>query len=261
MFVWEGILRAGHIKEKLNRGETVIGTFVRSVEPAIPEVLALSGFDFIILDGEHSPLEIRSISTLIRAADGANIPAIVRVSENAPFPIMQALDVGASGIQVPQVNSLHEAKRLVAAAKYHPLGNRGLAATHRAAQHGFGSPLQYTEDANQNTLVASYIETKEAVDAVDAMVELEGIDVFFAGPFDLSQSYGVPGQANHADVQNALDRVSSACQRAGKAAGTIAASTEQAKALMDRGFRFLAYSSDLGLLAQAAQAALRQLRS
>ncbi len=253
-------MRAGSLKEKLKRGEAIIGTFVRTAEPAVPEVLALSGFDFIVLDGEHSPLEIRGITTLIRAADGANIPAIVRVSENAAFPIMQALDVGASGVQVPQVNSPTEAAKLVAAAKYYPLGKRGFAATHRAARHGFAKPLDYLQEANQNTLVISYVETKEAVEAVDEIAALEGIDVLFAGPFDLSQSYGVPGQTDHADVQAALERISSTCQRAGKAAGTIAAGPEQARALIERGFRFLAYSSDLGLIAQAAQLALQQIR-
>jgi 4-hydroxy-2-oxoheptanedioate aldolase len=253
-------MRAGPIKERLQAGETLIGTFVRSAEPAVCEVLGLAGLDFIVLDGEHSPLGIRELAGLVRAADGVNIPAFVRVTENAPFPIMQALDMGASGVQVPQVNTEDEAAALVASAKYAPAGNRGLAVSHRAARHGFGSAVDYTRKANDNTLVVCYIETREAVERVEEISAVDGIDVLFAGPWDLSQSYGMPGQTDHPIVKEALNRVVSACEKHNKVAGTIAGNVSEAQTRAQQGFRFLAYSSDLGMLGQVAQSVLSELR-
>lgn len=254
-------MRAEKLKNRLVSGETVIGTFIRSAEPAICEVLALCGFDFVVLDGEHSPLGIRELVDLVRAADSVNLPAIIRVSQNAPFPIMQALDIGASGIQVPQVNSAEEAIKLVSYSKYYPLGNRGFAATHRAALYGFKSPYEYTQEANANTLVVCYIETKEAIDNIEEIAKVEGIDVLFAGPFDLSQSYNVPGQINHPEVQKAIERVVTVCNSFDKAAGTIASNLEEAKNRIKLGFRYLCYSSDLGMLTQIGRSVVRELHS
>jgi len=253
-------MRGNILKEKLAKGEVVLGTFVRSAEPAICEVLALCGFDFVVLDGEHSPLSIRELADLVRVADGVNLPAIIRVSQNAPFPIMQALDVGASGVQVPQVNSVKEALDLVSYAKYYPIGNRGFAVTHRAALYGFNSPIEYAKKANSNTLVVCYVETREAVECIEEIAKIAGIDVLFVGPFDLSQSYNVPGEINHPEVQKAIEKVLSACDASDKVAGTIARNIDEAKLRIRQGFRYLCYSSDLGMLAQAGREVLLELR-
>lgn len=249
------------LKSKIKNGEIVIGTYVKGSDPAIPEILSSCGFDFIIIDGEHSPLNINNYANHIRSADSMGLPVIVRIHENNKFYIMQALDIGASGIQVPQVNSAKEASEVVSAAKYFPEGSRGFATTHRAAKYGNMDPVEYITKANKNTLVICYVETREAVDDIWKTVKIEGIDVFYIGPSDLSHSYGVPGEVENQKVLNAANRVIKVCNTAKKTIGTVASNPKQVKDLVKRGFRFIVYNSDLGLMMQAGKYALKEIKT
>lgn len=254
-------IRQNDVKQKLRSGDPVFGTFVRLSDPAVVEVLAYSGFEFVVIDGEHSPLGLREWADLVRAADAVNLPAIVRVPRNEPSIIMQALDIGGLGVQVPQIDTVEEAKRAVAAALYAPLGARGFAATHRAAGHGFMRSEEYHRAANAETLLAIYVESAQAVLAAEEIAALPGIDVLFVGPFDLSNSYGVPGEIDHSKVQQAIERVAQVCASAGKSAGIIAGTPEAARALVARGYQYIIYSSDLGLIKAAATEGLARARA
>lgn len=251
-------IRRNQVKELLRNGKVVYGTFVRCVDPMVVEVLGYLGFDFVVIDNEHSPTDTLTTASLIRAADSVDLVPIVRVAENSPSYILKALDSGALGVQVPQVNTPERARAAVASAKYTPIGNRGFAATHRAARHGLMDAQEYFRMANEETLVVAYVETKEAVDNLKHMVKVEGIDVFFIGPFDLSQSLGVPAQVNHPLVQETIEFVIRTVRGANRSVGTIASSGEAVKNLVDRGVQYIIYSSDLGMLAQAGKEAMKE---
>ncbi len=253
-------VRANSLKQKLREGQIVFGTFVRTADPAVIEVLAHSGLDFVVLDSEHSPLTLRDVAQLVRAADGIGLPTIVRVARNDPVLIMQALDMGALGVQVPQVNTASEALAAARAARYPPEGDRGFAATTRAACHGFMPTREYHQLSNTEIMVVIYIETAQAVQNVEKIAEVPGVDVLFVGPFDLSVSYGVPGELDHHRMQAAIDEVAGICRKAGKHAGILAGTPERAYDLIQRGYRYIVYGSDLGLMAQGTSQALHAIR-
>jgi len=243
----------------LKRGEVVLGTFVRTTSPPVVEVLGLSGFDFIIIDNEHSPLGIESTANQIRTADLMDIVPIVRVTENRQSLILRALDAGALGVQVPQISSMEEARLAAESAKYAPLGVRGLATSHRAAKYGFMDDETYWEAANQETMVVAYVENREAYEELDNILTVPGIDVFMIGPMDLSQALGHPTHPEHPEVQQAIEEIIKKVRGAGRAVGITAATPEAAKGWIEKGVQYIAYSSDLGLLARISSQSLRDI--
>ncbi len=254
-------MRTNRVKAMLANGENVLGTFVRTTHPAVVEVLGLVGFDFVIIDNEHSPVGIESTANLIRAADGVGITPFVRVMTNDAVAIMQALDAGALGVQVPQISARQDAEYAARALKYPPIGIRGLATSHRAANHGLMDPLEYVRMADQETMFLAYVENREAVANIEEIVTVPNIDLLFLGPADLSASYGYPAQTAHPEVQQAIARVLQVAAAAGIPVGTVAADAASARALLDRGVRFLAISSDLQMIGRWGSETLRALRA
>src|SRR5438045_966520 len=179
------MMRENAVKRKLQAGETVIGVFQPVPASALTEVFGLVGFDFVLLDAEHGPPAVETCEAMIRAADAVNLPTVIRIAENTPQNILRYLDAGALGVQIPMVNNASQAQAVVNAVKYPPVGRRGLAAV-RANAFGLTGPLgDYTRQANAETLVAIQIETREAIDHLDELLGVEGVDVFFIGPNDL----------------------------------------------------------------------------
>ena len=175
-------MRVNQTKARLAAGETVVGCFLSYAEPNLAEFVALQGWDFLVFDGEHGPLEPRDVQDLCRAADVRGVTPIVRVPTNQPHVLLRYMDSGAHGVHVPWVNSAADADAAVQGIKYGPRGLRGLAGT-RASDWGMSSPLgEYTEIANRETLVVIHVETMEAVDAIEDYVAVDGIDVLFLGP-------------------------------------------------------------------------------
>ena len=157
-------------------------------------MLGKLGLDWVLIDGEHGSLSPESMELIIMAAEASGLTPIVRPASSTPEAILQALDRGALGVQAPHVNTAGEARRVVQAARYHPLGSRGLAAGTRAGNYGFGLSLSdHAQQANRETLVCIQLEEVEALRNLDEIVQVEGVDVFFIGPSDLSQSMGYPG--------------------------------------------------------------------
>ena len=243
------MIRHNRIKEGLKKGENFIGTFVKTIDPAVVEVLALSGYDFVIIDNEHTVMDQETLSNLIRAADATNMLPTVRVRDMSDSLIRQVLDTGAMGIQVPVINTAEEAQAVVSSVKYAPEGNRGFAASQRSAAYGFMNPKEYSLLSNANTLVTVYCETLEAIENLEAISRVEGIDIIFIGPFDLSQALGVIGETNHPKVLAAIDDIIKKVRAAGKAIGTIASDAEHAMSLMAKGVQFICLSSDLSMIA------------
>lgn len=244
--------------EKLNRKETVFGIFCNLNSPEAVEIMGLAKFDFVILDMEHGPFTPETVQNLARAAERRGLTPLARTTSGSRTDILRALDTGACGIVVPQVETPEDAREIAKWSRYHPEGLRGVAMP-RSADFGSKDIFEYFEEANKETLVAVQIESQEALDNLDAILEVPGIDMAFVGPFDLSQSLGIPGQVTHERIEKALDSILSACQRHGKFSGIFAANAAQARKLAERGFGFIAVGLDTTLLYSAAKALVGDL--
>ncbi len=247
-------------KAKLKAGETIFGTFIRYADPSLAEFVALQGWDFLVFDGEHGTLQPEHIENLVRAAEIRNITPIARVTTNQPHLILRFLDVGSHGIHVPWVNSGEEAERAVQAAKYGPRGVRGLAGV-RAADYAQTVPLgEYVQRANEETMVIIHIETGEAVDRIEEYLTIDGIDVIFIGPNDLSHSLGVPGNKTHPDVVAAMDKVAEAVLKTDIALGTMVNNVQEAHEWKARGTRYITIGLE-SLMRPACRGYLEQVRA
>ena len=229
-------------KEKILNGGTAYGVFCPLYSPAVVELIGHLGFDFVLLDAEHSPIGVESCDHMVRAADSVSLPAYIRVAMNIRQNILRYLDIGALGVQLPMVNNQAEAKAVVEAVKYRPQGKRGLAGV-RAADYGLTMPLkEYTVKANQETLISIQIETLEAVDNLDNLLSVNGVDVFFIGPVDLSNSMGYTGQVSHPKVQAMIEKVVQRIRAAGRVAGTVAYTHEALAKAKERKFQYIVHN-------------------
>ncbi|MBI3945861.1 MAG: aldolase [Armatimonadetes bacterium] len=232
-------MRKNTIKERLARGETVFGCFVNLPSPDLAEISGLVGFDFILIDCEHGPIDFTTMTHMVRAADAAGVPALLRSPQNVAQVILRYLDAGAVGIQVPQTNTRAEVEAAVRAVKYQPHGMRGLAAV-RAAGYGVTQTVpEYVPEANRETMVIVQIESMEAVKNLPDLLTVPEVDVFFLGPTDLSHSMGLPGQVNHPDVLAVMAHCFAQIRAAGKVSGTIAIDSAHARRLMDQGVQYI----------------------
>ena len=213
-------MRENTLKQKLAAGKAVFGVMLTFPSPQVVEMLGGLGFDWVLIDNEHGTVTIENSEDLIRAAELSGVAPIVRPVSNKPEIIAPFMDRGAWGVQVPHVNTAEEARAAVDAVKYHALGHRGMFSGSRPADYGLsGSTADYVEAANRNTLVCLMLEEVEAIENLESMVEVEGVDVFFIGSGDLSQSMGYPGQQTHPEVQKLMAKGVSIIREAGQVAG------------------------------------------
>ncbi|RYD68470.1 MAG: 2-dehydro-3-deoxyglucarate aldolase [Sphingomonadales bacterium] len=245
------------VRERLDAGQPVLGTFLKINSPALVELIGLAGFDFVIIDTEHGCFTHADVENLIRAAEVTGMSAIVRTPDAGDSAILHALDSGAAGVQVPGLSSAAEAARAVRSARYHPLGQRGFARANRAAGYGAAPLKEYFERANR-TLLAVHVENREMVEDIEALCALDTLDIVFLGAADLSQSYGVPGEQDALQVRTALDRVTSVALAAGRDVGAVAATPAEMDAMMEKGVRYIVWQSDIAMLRGALQAPSRQ---
>lgn len=252
-------MREKNLRTRLQSGEKMLGTFITTTDPCFTEAAAVAGFDFVVIDTEHGPLSPVEVTGHVRAAEAMGITPVCRSTNAETTTILRLLDVGIHGIQVPQVNDLETAEQVVTAAKYYPEGKRGMALP-RALQFGMGDLMASFQKANEETLVIVHCETKESLEVIDKIAAVEGIDVIFLGPFDLSQSLGIPGQTGHPLIQAAKERVLEVCRKHHKSAGIFAADGQQAKDRMEEGFQFVAMNMDLTLYAIKCQEEIKKAR-
>jgi 4-hydroxy-2-oxoheptanedioate aldolase len=246
-------------KAKLAAGEATFGCFVRTAEPQLSEYVGMLGWDFLVFDAEHGSLQPSEVEDLCRAIEPRGTTPIVRVTTNDAPTILRFLDTGVHGLHVPWVNSAAEAERAVRSVKYSPRGIRGLAGS-RASEWGLREKVgEYVERANRETLVVIQVETQDAVDAIDDYLAIDGIDVLFLGPTDLSQSLGHPGELDHPDVLAAMDRVADAVVGSGITLGIYAGSVDMTKRWLDRGARYFTTSLE-PFLRDGMRAHLQQVR-
>lgn len=229
------------------RGSAIVGTFASIGHPTVIELLGRSGFEAICLDSEHAPFSAPSIEDLIRAADTAGVPALVRVAGVGP-EIGRALDSGAAGVLVPMIETADEAEAVVAAVRYPPLGRRG-AGPGRATRYGLDF-AGYLGRANDEVAAIVQIETVAAVENIDAIVAVPGLDMVFVGPGDLSVSLGAPvGSAEH---DAAIRRIADAARAAELPLGMFCMTPEAVGQWAAYGATFFLLAGDLALLAQGA---------
>ena len=237
------------------------GAWIQIGHAAIAEIYAHLGFDWIAVDCEHSDIELESFTAIARAMGKKGPVPFARVRENDTLAIRQVLDCGAGGVIVPLVNTAQEAEKAVRAAKFPPQGERGFAFC-RANNWG-GDFDAYAKSANHAVAVIIMIETKTAVENIEEILQVEGVDGLFIGPYDLSGSYGVVGQTQHENVVLARKKVVGACKKYGKLAGLhdVCPSEASIKGAVAEGFTFLALGTDGYFLNEKAGAALKIARS
>lgn len=241
----------------LLRGDKpLLGMFVGIASPAIVEMCGHAGFDFVVLDNEHGPASIETTEHLIRAARCTNTIPVVRTVE---ADILRVLDIGASAIQVPQVNTAEQARSIVAAAKYPPVGGRGAAFSPRAAGYGFFGGAAHAKASNEGIGVILMIETREALNNLDEILAVPGIDALFIGPNDLSFSMGHSGDQKHTEVVTAIESAIKKIARTQVAAGLMTIAPEDYRKYAGLGARYLTtqIASVLGGALKSTVAAMR----
>lgn len=224
----------------------MLGIFSKTTDSNFIEAAGLGGLDFIILDKEHGPLNDEIIHHHVRAATIANLNSIVRVRECNEAEIGAALDSGASGVQVPNISSVALAKRAIKAARFAPEGARGVCRFVRDASFGHTEKQTYFKKANAKILVLQ-VEGKEGIDAIDEIIALENFDVLFIGPYDLSQSLGIPGQVDHPMIFELCQNLTKKGTKAGLKLGIFADTLTQAEKYKKTGFEYIAFSVDIDL--------------
>jgi 2-dehydro-3-deoxyglucarate aldolase len=249
-------MTAASFAHRLRQRELLLGTIVTLPAPEVAEVLSAGGLDWLFVDTEHAALDFLAAQTLLQAA---LVPCIVRVADGGEATLKKALDIGATGVVVPMVNTAQQARAIVSFCKYPPRGVRGVGLV-RAQGYGFDFQ-RYIRSANDETVVVVQCEHIAAVDAIASIVAVDGVDAVFVGPYDLSGSMGRLGEVEHPEVLAAIARVADACRRAGRALGIYVGSAEKAKPFIAQGYTLIAVGMDTMHLGEAARSIAGALRA
>ncbi len=245
------------LRADLKTGDFLVGTWLTLLDPSVPELLAGSGFDLLVADGEHGPVATSDLVRILIATRASGVPVLYRVAANEPVRIMHALDAGASGVVVPQIRTVADVERAVAWCRYPPVGLRGIA-PRRASDYG-RQTTAYLASADDRVVCCIQIETREALDDLDAILAVPGVDTILIGPNDLSAALGHIGDLAHPEVESAIQHVLERANARAVPAGIWTSSTTQVRARRDQGFRWATVGTDYGFMLTAADAAVREI--
>jgi 4-hydroxy-2-oxoheptanedioate aldolase len=234
----------------------MIGVFSKTTDSSFIEAIGIAGFDFVIIDQEHGPSNRERLYDHVRAAKVGNIKPIVRVAENNHNLIGAALDANAFGVQIPNITTLADAEKAIQAARFYPIGNRGVCRFVAAASYGEMDKSLYFNDANTKLLILQ-VEGKEGISNLSDILKLKGFDILFVGPYDLSQSFGYPGQITHPIVKEQILKIKELANNYGIRLGSFADSPETYTFLVENEFEYIAYSVDVQLFISG----LKQIKS
>lgn len=253
-------MKNNFLKNKLKRLELTVGSWITLADTAIAEIMAKIGFDWLTVDMEHSVITLDKAQELIRVIELCGVTPLVRVGENNSNLIKRTMDAGAYGVIVPMVNTKEDAKNAVGAVKYPSLGKRGVGLA-RAQGYGFEFE-KYKKWVNYESIVIVQIEHIEAVNNLEDILEVDGVDGFIVGPYDLSGSLGVPGEFEHGTVKKALKKIIQVSQKIKKPAGfhVIPPAEEELLRRINEGYRFLGFSLDTMFLRQSCADNLEKVR-
>ncbi len=243
-------LQRNEFKHAIAAGKLQIGLWNSLCSNIVTEIVSYSGFDWLLLDTEHSPNELPDLLSQLQSVANGTATPIVRPAWNDIVLIKRILDVGAQAILVPFVQNAEEATRAVAATRYPPQGIRGITGSGRASR--YGRTKDYLKKANSEICVLVQCETREALQHLEAIAAVEGVDGIFIGPADLSASFGHIGNPQHPEVQQAIEDVAKRLKKIGKPAGILTPVEEEARRYIDWGYTFVAVGADLGLVAKGA---------
>lgn len=254
-------MRTNEVKRRLRAGGRSFGTMVfEFVSPGLPRILAEAGAEFVVYDTEHTWLSTEQIGYLIASSRATGMAPCVRVA-NLDYPLLsRPLDMGAAGLMIPRVETRSQVEQVIRAMKYPPVGERGVGLSMAHDDYTGGDVHEKLRQANEETLVIVQVETAPALENLEAMLSVPGVDVAWVGHFDLSVSMGIPGQFDHPHFQAAIDRVVEVGARHGVTAGVMQTTPEAARSWMDRGYRAIAYSGDIWLLQTALREGIQRLR-
>ncbi len=254
-----GKLRQNWLRPKLEAQPYVLGTFLEIASPQVVELLGLAGFDFVVIDCEHGAIGLDRVEELVRAAATTDICPLVRVPQCDPVAIRLPLDMGAVGIHVPQVESLDMAKTAARSARFFPRGERGMQPYVRAASFRHYDTAAYLAEANEQVVNVVHIEGRGGVEALDEILNLDGIDVAFLGPYDLSQALGIPGQVNDPKVEQTIQNVVK--QAAGrKIIGTYCDDVAGARKRIAAGVHYITLALDAKFLLSKASEVVAEVK-
>jgi 4-hydroxy-2-oxoheptanedioate aldolase len=251
-------MKANRLKTLLREGKYAAGSWVSLCSPLGAEIMGLAGFDWLLIDMEHGAGDYQTLLGQLQAIGSAGeATPIVRVQWNDPVVVKRVLDLGAQGVMVPGIKTVEDARTAVASIKYPPEGIRGIAGV-RASR--FGQDPTYLKEANDNIAMFLQIEMAEAVESVEEILSVPGIDVCFIGPNDLAAALGYTGEMTHPEVQAAIKKVEDVANAKGIVLGSVSRNWEQAKALVDKGYRAVSIMGDIPLLVQGAKGAVESFR-
>lgn len=237
-------------KSRLAAGQTLIGAWVGLADPYVTEITASAGFDWLLIDGEHAPNDLRSILAQLRVIEAAGPAPVVRLPVDETWAIKQALDIGAQSLLIPMVESADQAQRLVRAVRYPPCGNRGVGAALARASR-FSAIPDYLATADAQIWLGVQVETRAGLAVLDEILTVDGVDGVFIGPSDLAADMGFPGQLDHPQVQRAIRAAIRVICASGKAAGVLWTDAANARNALADGARFVATAIDVTTYAAA----------
>jgi len=254
----QGAVGQNDLKRRLHAGEAAVGSWLSVAHPTVAEVMGQAGFEWLIVDMEHGIIGIEGVLSLVLAICTTPAAPLVRVPWNEPVIIKRVLETGPAGLLIPQINSARDVEMAIRSARYPPQGIRGIGCQ-RAA--GFGAWFEeYLDRANEQLLVAVQVETASALQNLDEILSVEGLDLIFIGANDLSASMGFFNKPGHPCVQEAIDQVLAAARHVGVPVGLMASDVDDAKHRIQQGFQFVGVGSDVGLLSSLCRDICRRIK-
>ncbi len=242
--------------ERLRKGDLLIGTLISLPSPEIAEILSHTGYDWLFIDAEHGAFNPQQTQPMLQAA--GDTPCVIRVPAGDDVWIKKALDIGAAGIIVPQVHTAEQAEQIINQCKYSPVGNRGVGI---GRAHTYGLNFENTiKHANDETAVILQAESQKAIDNIEEIVKVPGLDAILVGPYDLSASLGRIGEVNHPEVQEAISRVAAVCKAANIRLGYFGVNASAVKPAIENGFTLITVGVDTLFVIKSATESLEELK-
>ena len=251
-----------HLRAKLQRGEAVLGSWIQECPwVGLVQIYSMSGMDYIVIGMEHSSLNPETVARMIMSSRQMGIPTIVRTEGSLYHQVSKPMDWGANGVMVPQVESPAQVNRIIEAAKYAPIGRRGMSTTTGHRDYCSNEPLdKYRIRANNENLIIVQIETIDGLNNIDAIASIPELDVIFIGPMDLSCSLGIPGDIEHPRMQEATKHILETARKYNKTTGILVGTMDAVRRWYDRGVRLLTWSNELRMVAEAVKNATEEFR-
>jgi len=254
------MIRENFLQKKLASGHAVIGTWIMIPSPLTVDIIASTGLDFVIIDREHGPITFETAQEMAIACESRGVSPVMRVGDIDRSFIQNALDIGVHGIQVPNIDSKDQASEVVKYSKYPPIGDRGFSPFTRAGGYSIHNSKNLMSDANANSLVILNIEGNDSIRNFDEILEIDNVDIYFVGLFDLSKALAIPGDVNNPKVHNLLEEIIIKAQKKNKFVGTIATNKEMMHKFKNMGVKYILYLVDCEILRSGYESVVSSFR-